>query len=134
MMATLTQVLREEVSKAVKKETGAAIKALQQENRELQKALARLEKCVAGGPVAKPVETAASPVAFTSDSLRQFRHNLGLSQREIAILCGVSSQAVYLWECKGGKLRLRNETRRKLLALQKMSKRSVKAQLAKAYE
>ncbi|MBL7115274.1 MAG: helix-turn-helix transcriptional regulator [Kiritimatiellae bacterium] len=133
-MATLTQVLREEISKAVKRETNAAIKVLQQENRELKTALVRLEKSVTGSSVPMSVETPASPVAFTSDSLRQFRHNLGLSQREIAILCGVSSQAVYLWECKGGKLRLRNETRRKLLGLQKMSKRSVKKQLSKAYE
>jgi DNA-binding transcriptional regulator YiaG len=60
------------------------------------------------------VPTVTSKAANTSENIRVLRRSLGLSQHQLGLLTGVSTQAVYLWERKGGALRLRHQTRRAL--------------------
>jgi DNA-binding transcriptional regulator YiaG len=65
---------------------------------------------------------------FTSARIRNLRKRLGLSQRELAFLTGVTVGAVGLWE--KGKFRPNVSKKAVLVALRKLSKRDVRKILA----
>ena len=71
----------------------------------------------------------AAGAVNTSENVRALRKSLRLSQYEMALLTGVSSQAVYLWERKGGPLRLRHLTRRALHHIRKSSPARIQKEL-----
>ena len=112
--------------------------------RELVRAVKAIEQRIARLETAKPVPVQAAAVreksvrdgaaaptsSFSSKSVKELRAKLGVSQREMALLVGVSTQAVYLWERRGGPLRLRNSTRKILCRLMRMGRREVRAELA----
>jgi DNA-binding transcriptional regulator YiaG len=75
---------------------------------------------------ATPEEVKAS--RFTPERIRNLRKKKGLSQRELAILAGVTIGAVTSWE--KGKFKPKGNKKAALVALRKVSKREVKKILA----
>ena len=75
---------------------------------------------------ASPEEVKAS--RFTPERIRRLRMKLGISQRELGILVGVTTWAVLTWE--KGKFKPRGEKKAALVALRKVRKRDVKKMLA----
>lgn len=140
-MGSIAKVFRDEMGRVARKESKSTVQTLKKELAELQKLVRALRREVAAlskhGGVSETKSAAAagaetddlSRVRFTSANLRALRKRHGISQREMAKLVGVSTQAVYLWERKGGKLRLRNDSRRALIKIRQMSTRDVRAWL-----
>lgn len=143
-MATVAKVLQDEMRRMVRKEIRIELKRFREENVSMRKSirglkaqLAELQRSmkVSASPVVRGMTEVRNSVSgsvsgrFSSDSIRRLRKRLGISQREMALLVGVSSQAVYLWECKGGKLRLRNDTRRALTKIKELGKREIRKEL-----
>jgi DNA-binding transcriptional regulator YiaG len=75
---------------------------------------------------AAPEEVKAS--RLTPDRIRNLRKKLGVSQRELSVLTGVSLGAVAMWE--KGKFKPKGEKKATLVALRKIRKRDVKKLLA----
>lgn len=71
---------------------------------------------------ASPEEVKAS--RLTPDRIQNFRKKLGISQRELGILIGVTIGAVAMWE--KGKFRPKGDKKTALVALRKLRKREVK--------
>ncbi len=67
---------------------------------------------------------------FTVRSMRNLRKRLRLPRRKFGILLGVSGQAVYNWEKKSGRLRLRHATRDAVRHLQKLTPAQAREELA----
>jgi DNA-binding XRE family transcriptional regulator len=136
----IAQLLKYEIQRLARKETRTATRALKADLvalksvvRVLRDKVAEMQKAaVQRGAVSRIVAAkgnagdggAAKGMRYDSKGLRSLRMRLGVSQREMAQLIGVSGQAVYLWESKGTKLRLRNETREALLKLKGIGKRA----------
>ena len=74
---------------------------------------------------ASPEEVKAS--RFSPGLIRSLRRHLGISQKELAILVGVSLGAAHLWET--GKFRPKDEKKRVLVALRKLGRREVRSLL-----
>lgn len=75
----------------------------------------------------KPVMASAEEVEksrFSPRLLQILRKNLGISQRELAVLAGVSIGAVQLWE--KGKFRPKEDKMAVLVGLRKMGKEGVR--------
>jgi DNA-binding transcriptional regulator YiaG len=129
-MASIGKVFDQEVRRLARKEFESCAKAihadirvLRREIRALERQIELLNQAVADSDSAGSGR--GEKMVFTSDSLRKLRGELGVSQREMAELVGVSTQAVYLWERRGGPLRLRNSTRRILGHVRKMDRDTV---------
>jgi len=75
---------------------------------------------------ASPEEVKAS--RFTPERIRHLRMKLGISQRELGVLVGATTGAVFSWE--KGKFKPKGEKKAALVALRKVRKRDVKAMLA----
>jgi DNA-binding transcriptional regulator YiaG len=71
---------------------------------------------------ASPEEVKAS--RLTPDRIQNLRKKLGISQRELGILIGVTIGAVAMWE--KGKFRPKGDKKTALVALRKLRKREVK--------
>ena len=136
-MPTLAALLKEEISKIVRKE-------VQDQVRELKKTVARLEKM---SPPAKakakaPAKPAAKPAAKTSkastddkrkqlrispSTIKKHRKRLKLSQADLGKLLNVSTNTVLRWEAGTSKPRSKHLPR--LDQLRTISKRELKKQL-----
>jgi DNA-binding transcriptional regulator YiaG len=71
---------------------------------------------------ASPEEVKAS--RFSPRLIQGLRRHLGISQKELAVLAGVSVMAVRQWET--GKFRPKDEKKRVLVALRKLGRREVR--------
>jgi DNA-binding XRE family transcriptional regulator len=145
-MSNIGKMLKEEIQRLARKETRGATRALKADVvalksivRALRNKVAEMQKVPAPrGAVSKLVAAkgqaadggAVKGMRYNSKGLRSLRMRLGVSQREMAQLIGVSAQAVYLWEAKGTRLRLRNETREALLKLKGIGKREARRLIA----
>ncbi|MFH1952303.1 MAG: helix-turn-helix transcriptional regulator [Pseudomonadota bacterium] len=79
---------------------------------------------------ASPEEVKAS--RLTPERIRNLRMKKGISQRELAILTGVTLGAVASWE--KGKFKPKGDKKAALVALRKVTKRDVKKMLAEKAE
>ena len=61
---------------------------------------------------------------FSPALIRSLRESLGISQKELAILAGVTVGAVHLWET--GKFRPKDEKKSVMVALRKLGRRDVR--------
>jgi DNA-binding transcriptional regulator YiaG len=61
---------------------------------------------------------------FSPALIRSLRKNLGISQKELGILAGVTVGAVHLWE--KGKFEPKEEKKMRMVALRKLSRSDVK--------
>jgi DNA-binding transcriptional regulator YiaG len=138
-------VLREEILRLSRKEVREAVTSLRKSNTSLRHDVAELKRrcgelakeqrrlgrlCAAAAPAEEEAdETTLERMRPTSAMIRRERERLGLSQREMAELIGVSTNSVNLWEHKDGRLALRAKAREGLLRLRGMGKREAAAAL-----
>jgi DNA-binding transcriptional regulator YiaG len=145
-MPSVARVLREEMGRVsrgqIRSMTARLRKqdvALRQTVQELKRRVAALEARVksltrARGAIAVP-DLATEPVEMDADfrptgqMVRRLRKRLGVSQEALAKLLNITAQSVYLWERKGGRLNLRSNTFRALLAMRKVAKREAQRRL-----
>jgi len=134
----IAQVLKAEISRISKKEAKALTSStrstaiqlkkttadlknrlalLEKANKELQK---QVESLVAAIP--KPVEEPEVKGWISGKGVKALRRKLGLSQGEFGKLTNASSHAVYLWESKPGMLKLRDGTKKAIMAIRGIGK------------
>ena len=90
----------------------------------------QLQKVPKKGLEASPEEVKAS--RLTPDRIRRLRNKLGISQRQLGLLIGVTTWAVLMWE--KGKFKPKGEKKAALVALRKFRKREVQRILAEKQE
>ena len=138
-MPDIGKVLKEEIARISKRETNSLLTPHIKTIRTLKREVAELKKQIGKPAVKAPAEPKAAStdqaesksVWFTSKGVKSMRKRLGLSQQQLAKLCGVSSAAVCQWEnAKGGKLSLRAKTRDSLVKIRQMSPSAAKKALA----
>ncbi len=140
-MPDIGKVLKDEIARIARREAkgmlGVHIKAI----RSLKREVAALKKQVPAPVSVKKPLAADVPlqqgrkVWFTGKGVKGIRARLGLSQVAFARLCGVSSNAVWLWETvKPGKLNLRAATREVLSKVRSMSPAAAKRALDSSAE
>ena len=78
--------------------------------------------------VAVPAAEGKVKIRLSPKLIRAQRKRLGLSQREFALLLGVSTNTLVLWE--SGKTAPREKTRPIFASIRKLGRREVKAKLA----
>jgi DNA-binding transcriptional regulator YiaG len=140
-MPNLSQAIKAEIVRIAHKEIKTSVTPLRGSNFVLRRNVAALKKQVAALESGnkrllamqnelqgKKAETQISEVKdnnvrISSKSVKALRTKLGLSQDEFAALLGVTGQAVYVMEHKGGRLRLRTQTMTNLLGLRGIGKR-----------
>lgn len=139
-MPNISYVLKTEITRLSRKEIKSSISPLQKNSSQLKKTISDLKKKISNlesevkklQSFHKKEENAQVPsempgkVRITSKTILAARKKLGLSQNQFAKLLGVSSQAVYVMENKGGKLNLRTNTMEKYQSIKGMGKREAK--------
>jgi DNA-binding transcriptional regulator YiaG len=141
----IAQVLKAEISRISKKEARALttttrstaiqlkkttadlknrLALLEKSNRELQKQVEALVQAIP-----KPVEEPEVKGWISGKGVKALRRKLGLSQGEFGKLTNVSSHAVYLWESKPGMLKLRDCTKKAIMAIRGIGKVEAKKRM-----
>ncbi len=149
-MPNLGAILKDEIRRLARREIRAAITSLKGDNAALKKAVARLKRqtkvlerdsrlLMAAEKRLREKTTKSragseelEKFRISGKGVRSLRKKLGISQRELAILVGVSGQSVFLWEQKAGGLRLRDDSKVALLELRGIGAREARRRLAEA--
>ena len=142
-MPNLAVILKDEISRLARKEVRSACGPLQDQVRDLKKAvrdqrdtIIRLErqigqlKAVAAKPSEKILEApdvAAKQVRISASSIKKNRKRLKLSQGQLGQLLNVSTNTIVRWEA--GKSKPRDTYRSGLAQLRTMGVREVKKML-----
>ncbi len=138
-MADIGKALKDEIARIAKREAKNMLDMHIRTIRNLKQEVAGLKKQIGKPSVTPSAETNAATsekpegktARFTSKGIRGMRKRLGLTRAQMASLCGVSANAVGLWEgAEAGKLTLRSKTREALTNLRQMSPAAVKKALA----
>jgi DNA-binding transcriptional regulator YiaG len=142
-MGKVENIIKSEILRLAKREVRGFFLPLRREVRTMRFKLSTLSKNFAVvDRMAKermrqeeskklPLEASAEEVKasrFTPERIRNLRRKLGISQKGLAILAGVTVGAVGLWE--KGKFRPAANKKAVLVALRKLNKREVKKILA----
>ncbi len=144
-MPNVAKLLKDEIERLARKEIRKTTDALHKENMALRRALSELKRRletlekadkkpartkIESRPEMETEKTAeTSNARFSGKTIRNLRQKWSITQGELASLVGVSSQAVYQWERKDGRLRLRNSTYEALMALRPLGARDVRKRL-----
>jgi len=141
----IAQVLKAEISRISKKEAKALssptrsstiilkktvadlktrLATLEKSNKELIK---QVESLVAAIP--KPVEEPEVKGWISGKGVKSLRKKMGLSQAEFGKLVGVSTGAVVQWESKTGMLKLRDATKKAIMAVRGIGKAEARKRL-----
>ncbi len=144
-MPDIARVLKEEIQRLARKESKAAVINLRKDNAMLKRVaadhkrrLAKLERenrlllseaqkrrkqsmQVADGDVDK--------ARISAKMVRSTRDKLALSQADFAKLVGVSTQTVYQWEHKEGRLSFRGNAKTAIVAVRKLNRKEAQQQL-----
>ena len=138
-MGKMETIIKSEVQRLAKREIHKILAPLAQDIRflknkvsQLQKIVLLLERSIANqqelsGIREKTLETSPEEVKasrFSPQLIRSLRRHLGISQKELAILAGVSLGAAHQWET--GKFKPKEEKKRVLVALRKLGRREVR--------
>jgi len=142
-MGKLEQTLKSEITRLAKKQLRATCLPLAREVRRLKRTVSTLCKTVAGlarlgtelqaERQAQRAKLAAAPEQVKASRIspaliRKLRARLGITQRELATLVGVSASAVGSWEY--GKAKPEGRNREALVALRKLGRREARGILA----
>ncbi|HAK94056.1 MAG TPA: hypothetical protein DCM87_03370 [Planctomycetes bacterium] len=146
-MPNIAAVLKDEICRLARKVARPAVGKLHKDGAALKRWVADLKRRVAGieaehkrlrsrietleGAVPKAPPDAVAKARFTAKIIKALRRKLGVSQGDLGKLAGVSTNSVYKWEQKRGRLKIRQGTAAALLALRGMGKREVRARLGK---
>jgi DNA-binding transcriptional regulator YiaG len=145
-MAKIEGVIKAEIIRLAKREVRAFFRPLKREVWQLSTKLSNLSKGFASlNRMAKELhlEEKAKPKLeatpeeikasrLTPERIQGLRKKLGISQRELGILIGASTGAVFSWE--KGKFRPMGEKKAALVALRKLKKREVKKLIVRKAE
>ena len=138
-MGNLGVTIRSEIVRLAKRELRKTLLPLGRDVRLLKSAVSQLRKTVLAlerfaaqqqNELKKrkiPLEATAEEVKksrFSPALIRSLRKNLGISQKELAILAGVTVGAAHLWEI--GKFRPKDEKKAVMVALRKLGRRDVR--------
>ena len=144
-MPNIAKVLKEEIARISRKEAKALVNKvhkptlklrgyvadlkrrgalLEKEVKRLKALMARVEQAQ---PAAAPQE--ADRIRITAKGMRSLRRKLGLSQVKFAVLLGVSTQIVQIWEKKSGALRVRESTKAAIRAIRGLGARQAQQRL-----
>jgi DNA-binding transcriptional regulator YiaG len=104
--------------KSVVSQIRKSVSSLERSAADRQKELGKREVLLEASPEEVKISR------FSPRLFRSLRKRLGITQRELAILCGVTLGAVQSWE--SGKFRPKDEKRRTLVSLKKLRRRDVK--------
>ena len=138
-MARMESTIRSEIVRLSSAEMRKVWVPLHRDIRQLKGMISRLRKSVSGlqrsmaqqekqkpkqerPQVARPEEVEKS--RFSPRLLQILRKNLGITQKELAILAGVTIGAAHLWE--KGKFRPNEEKRAVLVGLRKLGRNGVR--------
>lgn len=141
-MANIAALLKQEISRLVRKELKAETESLKKANSRYRSEIAELKRRISGleqqlksveRQSRKQVPTTVSPepeskVRFRADGLKKHRVRLGLSAPALASILGVSPQTIYNWESGSSKPNKSQVV--KIAILRKMGKREVQQRLA----
>ena len=117
---------------------GRDVRLLKSTVSQLRKTVLALERLAAQqqkelGKRKIPLEVTPEEVKksrFSPRLIRSLRKHLGISQKELAILAGVTIGAAHLWE--KGKFEPKDEKKRVMVALRKLGRRDVRKLLKKS--
>ena len=138
-MGKFEGIIKSEIVRLAKREIRKTLVPLRRDVRLLQgavfqtrKAVVVLERLAAQqqkelGKRKIPLEATAEEVKksrFSPRLIRSLRKGLGISQKELAILSGVTVGAVHMWE--SGKFRPKDEKKSLMVALRKLGRRDVR--------
>ena len=145
-MPNIAKMLKDEIQRISRHEVKSAIATLKKDNASLKKTVADLKRRLAGLEAInkrlvaktedsrpKAIETGADEVKsarITAKMIRSIRSRLGLSRDAFAKLAGVSSQSVFQWERKEGRLDFRGDTKAAIVGIRKLDKREAKQRLS----
>ncbi len=145
-MANVAKMLKEEISRISKKQAKSAVDPIGKTQTTLRKAVADLRKrlislerenkrlvaAVGKEKTAGFKETTEDDkrARITSKGVRSLRSRLGISQADLAKLLGATPHSVYLWEKRGGALRLRDKTKEAFLSIRGLGAKQAKDKLA----
>jgi len=137
-MPDIGKALKDEIARISKREAKSLLDVHIKTIRNLKQDVAELKKRI-GKPSVTPSEESKTPTTekpegktarFTSKGIQGMRQRLGLTKAQMASLCGVSANAVGLWEGADGKLTLRSKTRDRLIEVREMTPTAAKKILA----
>lgn len=143
-MSNLAKSFREEIQRISKRNSNKSVRNLRRDTQLLKQViqdLARRIKLLEKAPKAAGAEVtpglgttgpSAQEVAVmrpTSAMVKRLRAKFKLAQSEFAKLMGVSDQAVYLWEHKKGRLKMRDAVKRRFAEVRRLRARDVRKML-----
>ena len=143
-MGKLEVTIKSEIVRLAKREMrktlvplGRDVRLLKGTVSQIRKAVLVLERLAAQqqkelGKRKIPLEATPEEVKksrFSPRLIRSLRKHLGISQKELAILAGVTIGAAHLWE--KGKFEPKDEKKRVMVALRKLGRRDVRKLLKK---
>ena len=142
-MPDITKVLREEISRLARKEVKQATEPLRKQIRELGEILRaqrqrisemetltkRMNRGTAPQVSGKVSENEEAKIRIPKGSVRNHRSRLGLSQREMGLLLGVSALTVSNWET--GKMSPRGQNQQAFAEVRNIGAREAKQRLGK---
>lgn len=138
-MGKVEGIIKSEIVRLAKREVrkisvplGRDVRTLKTTVSELRKAVSGLERFAAlqqkemerGGVPLKATPEEVNVSRFSPRLIRSLRERLGLTQKEMATLAGVTIGAVYQWE--SGKFDPRDEKKAVIVALRKLGKREAR--------
>ena len=138
-MGKLEATIKSEIVRLAKREVRKTLVPLGRDVRLLKSAVSQLRKTVLFlerladlqqkelGSRKIPLEATPEEVKksrFSPRLIRSLRKHLGISQKELAILAGVTLGAAHLWE--KGKFEPKDEKKRVMVALRKLGRRDVR--------
>jgi len=142
----IAQVLKAEISRISKREAKALITPIRKSSAkvrpdvaDLKARLALLEKEVKrlnvivinlASTQPAPAEAPEGRAWISGKGVKALRRKTGLSQKEFGILTGVSPRAVTLWESQSGMLKLRDATKKAIMAVRGIGKTEARKRLA----
>jgi len=145
-MPNIAQVLKAEISRISKREaklltstTRTTAIRLKKTVADLKNRLALLEKEVKrlnvivinlASTQPAPAEAPEGRAWITGQGVKALRRKTGLSQKEFGMLTGVSPRAVTLWESQTGMLKLRDATKKAIMAVRGIGKAEARKRLA----
>lgn len=144
-MPNIAVVLKQEISRLAKKEARGIVVGLRKDVVRLKRDAADLKRRIAQlerqnkillaseskrqAEAPEPPPDSTSSARITSKGIRSLRKKLKLSQAKMAALIGATAQSVYIWERKDGALRLRDRTRKAVIALRAIGAKEAKTRL-----
>jgi DNA-binding transcriptional regulator YiaG len=145
-MGKLEGIIKEEIIRLAKREMRAKFVPLRRDVRSLKITASQLRKSVAGlqrlvnqqakqmgpKPVAEVTPEDMKKARISPRLIKSLRKHLGISQRELAKLVGVTVGAVFQWE--KGKFEPKDDKKKLLIGLRKLGRHGARKLLAEKKE